>query len=532
MMPAYQNDNGVSLAYLLDGMVELKANEDCVITGLSLNSDHCRQGYLFLAIAGHRVHGLAYVEKAVAMGACAVLYETNAGMDSEQDTLLRRLSKTVSVPLIAVTDLSHKAGVIAERFYGNPSDSMAMVGITGTNGKTSCAQFLAKILSTDQPCGVLGTIGNGLYGNLQQSSHTTPDAVSLHALLANISEQGAASTVMEVSSHGLVQGRVAGVKFDVAVFTNISRDHLDYHGDMQQYGQAKSQLFQMESVQHAVINADDDLGRQLLRELPSSLDKIAFSIGGTSEGTVAETGHLRLIQASHIEASPRGLTFRIHSPWGDAKIESLLLGRFNVQNLLAVLGALMALDMPFEKAVQGIQSVQTISGRMERLGGTGTEPLVVVDYAHTPDALENVLKALQEHVGGYSKVSEARGRLICVFGCGGDRDKGKRPEMASIAESYADQVIVTNDNPRGEQAEDIVANINKGFKNPRGHKVILERTQAISQTIGKAALNDVILIAGKGHEDYQIFGAAKIAYEGDISVAAKSLKAINKGGQS
>jgi len=525
-----KRSNELMLSQLLRDYVDISAAQDRAVSGIRLNSSQCGAGDVFIALRGHQTHGIHYADQALRAGATAVLYET--AQDLEQETLIfRRLEKS-GVPIIAVDNLKHCVGAIAERFFGQPSAAMSMVGITGTNGKTSCAQFLAQMLSEDRLCAVLGTIGNGIYGQLQQSTHTTPDAISLHALLAGFHERGATATVMEVSSHGLHQGRVAGVAFDVGVFTNISRDHLDYHGDMDQYAEAKRLLFLLPSLKHAVINADDAVGMRFLTELPAGLNKIAYTLADENQLQNTLPDSVALIRASQIRQSPQGLQFQLSTPWGSSVVHSSLLGRFNVGNMLAVFGVLMVMGVAFDVAVKRLHTLRTISGRMQRLGGVDGAPLVVVDYAHTPDALENVLKSLRDHLGVIDGVEArketvkdcARGKLVCVFGCGGDRDKGKRPQMGAVAQRYADRVVITDDNPRSEASIDIIADIQKGLDGDPTVQVIADRVTAIAGAIIEAGADDVVLIAGKGHEDYQIVGDTKIPYIGDVAQAQSALK--------
>ena len=484
---------------------------------MTLDSRKVTAGDLFLACAGHQVHGVYFAPQAIKQGAVAVLVEDSAAVNSEFD----KLRADAAVPVISVPNLTRMAGVIAERFYDHPSKALTAVGITGTNGKTSCSQFLAQALSVDKPCGIIGTIGNGLYGKLENASHTTPDAVSLHGLFKRFLQQGAASVVMEVSSHGLVQGRVAGVAFDVAVFTNLSRDHLDYHGDMESYSAAKKQLFQMPGLQHAVINADDAYGRQLIKELPAALRTVSYGMADDAE-----------VKASELRFSPQGMAFDVDSPWGSGSVHSALLGRFNISNLLAVLATLLVLGVSLEKALSRVQRLATVAGRMERVDYSGRGPVVVVDYAHTPDAVEKALTGLREHFKNQQSAKrDNQHRIFCVFGCGGDRDKGKRGPMGAIAQAYADTVIVTNDNPRTEDPNHIVNDIMQGITEPARVQVILDRREAIRQALQQASENDAVIILGKGHEQYQILGKEKRPYAGDYAVAADIAAQVHGGKQ-
>ncbi len=514
-----QANPGKTLSQLLAGIVPLNSSVDsaldCIVSGLTMDSRQVRAGDVFMACAGHQVHGVYFASQAIKQGAAAVLVEENAAVSKE----VEELRHSEVVPVISVSQLSHKVGVIAERFYDHPSKALTAVGITGTNGKTSCSQFLAHALSEDKPCGVIGTIGNGLFGQLESASHTTPDAVSLHGLFKRFLEQGAASVVMEVSSHGLIQGRVAGVSFDVAVFTNLSRDHLDYHGDMENYSAAKKMLFQMPGLQHAVINADDAFGRLLINGLPQSLHTVSYGIEADSD-----------VHATNLIFSPHGIAFDVVTPWGNGTVNSTLLGRFNVSNLLAVLTTLLVLGMPLAKALQRMQRLATVPGRMERVSYSGLGPVVVVDYAHTPDAVEKALSSLREHFKNQDKTHDMRGHnIFCVFGCGGDRDQGKRAVMGALAEANADKIVITNDNPRTEDPNRIVSDILQGITQGDYAQVILERPQAIRWALEQATNNDAVIILGKGHEQYQIIGKEKRHYAGDCAIAAEIAEEIYAG---
>ncbi len=482
---------------LLAGFAAPGSGAELEVTGLNLDSRSLHQGDLFLAVNGHHQHGARYIQQALKHGAAAIALEPEG---------LKELPEDIQVPLIEVHHLHEHVGEIAARFYGNPSQAMAVVGVTGTNGKTSVSHFIAQALNDESaPCGLIGTLGGGLYGRLEEGAgRTTPDPVSLQAMMAALRDQGAARVAMEVSSHGLDQGRIAGTAVDVAVFTNLSRDHLDYHGDMQSYAEAKRRLFTREGLKAAVINRDDAVGRAWLESLegPRLID---YGL---------EESHGRPALFAHdIEQNPRGIAFSVNSPWGEGRVESSLLGRFNVANLLAALGALLALEIPFDEAIERIQRIETVAGRMERFGGEAG-PLVVVDYAHTPDALRSVLEALRGHCAE---------RLWCVFGCGGERDRGKRAEMGAIAEALADYTIVTNDNPRSEAPRDIIAEILGGMRGEHHVYVIEERHEAIRRAVSLARAGDVVLVAGKGHEQYQEIGAEKLPFS-DIDEVGELLK--------
>ena len=507
MMPVHKPQEGVKLlSDLLEGIATVSAADDCAIKGVALDSRQLQPGYLFLACSGSVQRGHDYIAAAVAQGAVAVCYEV-----AEGETAF--LSAQVNnVPLLAVRKLSQQAGLIAERFYGCPSRELFVVGITGTNGKTSCSQFLAHALNSEQrPCGVIGTLGNGLVDRLTPGSHTTPDAVTLHGLLAELREAGARSVTLEVSSHALDQGRVAGVSFAAAVFTNLSRDHLDYHGDMAAYGEAKLRLFHAPELRYAVVNGDDEFSKAILATLRAGVTAVSYGLG---TAMAADIPH---VQGRVVQLSREGLVMTVHTPWGEGQLHSSLLGRFNASNLLAVLATLLVSGMPFAEALQHLTQVRPVSGRMECFGGDGHRPLVVVDYAHTPDALQQVLTALREHCSG---------KLWCVFGCGGDRDRGKRPLMGAVAAHLADRVIVSDDNPRSEDPARIVADILAGIDDKQAITVIHDRDAAIAAAIAQAGVDDVVLVAGKGHETTQQIGEKKLPFRDQAAVQRYLAEAV------
>lgn len=512
MMTARNTELSKSLKVLLKDIVDVADSEDCQVTGLSLNSQSIEKGNIFFALAGYKQHGLNFAADAIRRGACAVLWEDDSGSDDV--VMLDSLSK--HVPLIPVINLRQQVGVIAERFLDNPSRQLFMIGITGTNGKTSCSQFLAQALSAGEKSYVIGTLGNGPIEQLESSEHTTPDAVSLHYLLADYRGQGVDSVVMEVSSHGLSQGRVAGIAFDMAIFTNLSRDHLDYHGDMESYGNAKKLLFQNPHLKTVIVNMDDEFGQSIVELVKDDVEVIRYGI--EEQQTVD-------VRAHKIRTDNAGLHFDMITPWGSAIVSSRLFGRFNVSNLLAVFSALIARGVRFEDAVISISQLHSVPGRMEFISGPASLPGFVVDYAHTPDALAKALRSLRAHA--QSKGS----KLWCVFGCGGDRDQGKRPEMGEIAEKYADHVIITDDNPRGEAASHIVSQILDGILKQQDVTVIHDRQAAIEHAMDHASAKDVVLVAGKGHEAYQIIGNERREYAGDAAIVGRlmSMRAGSEG---
>jgi UDP-N-acetylmuramyl-tripeptide synthetase len=487
------------LSHVLAGFAPVDPASDRVILGLALDSRCVRPGDLFFACPGRRSNGRAFIPQALQAGAVAIAWDTG----QEGAAVSDRLAK--EVPLIGVTDLTSKIGLIADRFYDHPSRDLFVVGITGTDGKTSCSHFLAQCLTT---CGIIGTLGHGVYPNMCVDTHTTPDAVTIHRLLAEMRNQGVRQVVMEVSSHGLEQGRVSGVSFDLALLTNLTRDHLDYHGTREAYAQAKRRLFETPGLRYAVLNRDDPFGRELLSVLAPEVKRLTFGLVSDAQAIDGERDSAVLGSELHLYAT--GLSMQVHAPHGQGEIKSGLLGRFNAANLLAVLCLLLLMDVPFPEALDRLQRIRTVPGRMERFGGRD-QPLVVVDYAHTPDALEHVLRALRAHCSG---------QLWCMFGCGGDRDRGKRPLMGAVTERLADYVVLTNDNPRHEHPGRIIADIQAGLTYPSAVRVEPQRAHAIRYAIEHAQPGDVVLIAGKGHETYQLIGDQKQPFSDRAQVLA------------
>lgn len=489
------------------GILEELRKQGVIPTGLSADSRKVAPGEVFLAMPGLKSDGRACLQEAVAKGACAVLWEQEGAAEA---------TRMLSVPNVGVTHLREYSGEIARLVYGDPSKKLWMVGVTGTNGKTSVSQWIAQALTLlGKPCAVIGTLGNGFPGILQDSPNTTPDAVTLQRELAGFVAADAVACAMEVSSIGLAEGRVAAVAFDVAVFTNLTRDHLEYHGSMEAYGAAKGLLFAMPGIQAAVINLDDPFGR----ELAAGLEGGVRSIGYTLEDAAGLAGQAdEIVAAEDLVVTARGLAFNICTLAGQARIgariEVPLLGRFNAANLLAVLGTLLASGIDLERAA-GVLSVLTPPpGRMQAVAGGQDEPLVVIDYAHSPDALEQALGTLAE-------IAAARGgKIICLFGCGGERDPGKRPLMGRVAELLADRVLLTNDNPRGEDPQSIIDDILRGTRGAAA--VEPDRATAIKRAVMDAAANDVVLVAGKGHEPYQEVAGRRLPFS-DLEQARSAL---------
>ena len=466
-----------------------------IVRGLSADSRDLQEGDAFIALAGASTHGLRFAGTALAAGVSAILYEEPAPEGAALPTIA-----------VGVDGLRSQLGSLADRFYGAPSRALAMTGVTGTNGKTSTVQLIAQALSQrGETVGTIGTLGAGLYGQLVAGERTTPDVVAVHRLLATLRQQGAVKVAMEVSSHALEQGRVDEVAFQVAVFTNLTRDHLDYHGTMEAYGAAKAKLFAWPSLRAVVINLDDAFGPPLMQKVAAGVQRFGFSSRGHADA---------VLRAENLRLSPEGLAFDLVEAGARHAVTSPLLGRFNIDNLLAVAGSLRALGWPLAEVAAALARLTPVDGRMSRVGGRKGLPLVVVDYAHTPDALEQALASLREHTPG---------RLTCVFGCGGDRDRGKRPQMAAIAERGADRVIVTDDNPRSENGDDIVAEIVAGFANANAVEVQRDRAAAIASALRGAGAEDIILVAGKGHETYQEVSGVRTPFD-DLRVASALLE--------
>lgn len=460
------------------------------VSGLSIDSRTVQRGDLFLALRGASHDGRQFLGQAAAAGAVAALIEDGP------------FAVEAGIPVHAVPELRQHVGEIASRFYGYPSRALHIAAVTGTNGKTTVSQLLAQLIrAAGYDCGVMGTLGASLDGRPLSSTHTTPDAITVHATLAEWVAAAVPFATMEVSSHALDQGRVGAVEVDTAIFTNLTRDHLDYHGDMQAYGEAKLRLFEFPALRTAVLNADDPFCAQVAARLSDDVTCIRYSIG-------AAEAELRL---GALEFDKHGLRARLQSPWGSATLRSPLLGAFNASNLAAALAAALTAGLPLEATVRAVASLTPVPGRMEPLPRHDNAPLVVVDYAHTPDALRQVLTALRRQVSG---------RLIAVFGCGGDRDRGKRADMAACASTLADVSFVTSDNPRSEDPQSIIDDITAGMSGD--YRPVLDRAAAIAEAVAFANPGDCVLIAGKGHEDYQIIGEQRLPFS-DVEQARSAL---------
>jgi UDP-N-acetylmuramoyl-L-alanyl-D-glutamate--2,6-diaminopimelate ligase len=484
----------MNLSTLLQSECVVPPDLDRALSGVQLDSRRVQPGDLFLAYKGAVADGRDFIPAAIKSGAAAVLVDADAEWHAAR--------AEGAVPLIPVRGLQHKAGQVAARFYGEPARQMRMIGITGTNGKTTCTQLAAQALAKlGYRCGVIGTLGYGMAGTQLKMDgvgpSTTPDPVRLQQILHEVfAQQGGDTVVMEVTSHGLVQKRVDVDDFTAAVFTNLTRDHLDFHGSMRAYGAAKAMLFTGERLQVALVNLDDQYSAEILRALPEHVQAWTWSVRDPAAS----------VHARSIEYSREGLVIDVSTPWGDGIIRSKLFGSFNASNLLAVLATVLGCEagkkgFDAQRIMRVVSELAPVPGRMEVVGNF---PLpVVVDYAHTPDGLENALRALREHFPGH---------VSCVFGCGGDRDRGKRPLMAEIAERLADDITVTDDNPRNEPSAQIIDQIVAGFAR-RGHaRIEPDRARAIAHAIATAPENSVVLIAGKGHEDYQDVKGKKLPF--------------------
>ena len=467
--------------------------------GATDDSRQVRPGDLFIAYPGYAVDGRRYIADAVARGAAAVCWQP--GEDFVWD-------ERIGVPNLCVPNLRPLAGFFAHELAGRPCEKLSLLAVTGTNGKTSISHWLAQ--AWPERCGIIGTIGAGFVDHMTETGFTTPEATTLARLLAQMVAEGATACALEASSIGLEEGRLNGARVDTAIFTNFTRDHLDYHDSMESYAAAKEKLFRGFDLRLAIVNLDNALGQHLARAstarkiLGYSLAPERFALDG-----------IALVSARGLRAMPDGQAFTLISPWGEAEVETRALGRYNIANMLAVAAALLDSGVSIAETAARLARLEPPPGRMQRYGGE-QEPLVAVDYSHTPDALENALVALRP-------LAQARGgRLVCVFGCGGDRDHGKRPLMGGIANKHADVVWITSDNPRSENPQAIIEEIRQGV--PGGGAEIMveaDRGAAIHAAITAASAEDVILLAGKGHETYQdVAGARHHFDDGEQAIAA------------
>ncbi|MCK5433415.1 MAG: UDP-N-acetylmuramoyl-L-alanyl-D-glutamate--2,6-diaminopimelate ligase [Gammaproteobacteria bacterium] len=491
-----------TLSQLLQGLSNISSQHDVKVTGISSDSRKVKPGDLFFAYNDSGF--MNYVKSAIESGASAVVLELEQTPDIPK----------YSVPVIALPQLRAQAGLIAARFFKNPSHDMNVIGVTGTNGKTTVSYLIAQAFNYERQgkSGLIGTLGCGPFDQLSTGPNTTPEPVALQNTFAELREEGIDVVAMEVSSHGLDQYRVSGVEFDIAVFTNLSRDHLDYHQTMENYAESKRRLFSDYLIKQAVINIDDAFGRELIEEFQHKIELVGYTLkaGGQFDFPV--------VAGNIVSNDATGLTLEIDSPFGNGTLTSPLMGEFNASNLLASLSALCLSGIAFQDAVSILSICSGAPGRMESFRREG-KPLVIVDYSHTPDALKHSLHVLK---------SRSSGKLVCVFGCGGQRDQGKRAEMGQVAEAIADHIFLTNDNPRNEPAETIIEDIVSGIKDHSRLTKEPDRRTAITLAIHSVSSNDVVLIAGKGHEDYQEIAGVRIPLS-DRSIVEEVLDELNNG---
>lgn len=514
MRPAAQD--GRALRPVLAGLTDVP--EGLRVSDITQDSREVRSGGAFLACRGHTHHGLEYAPRAAAAGARVILWESAPGVSAP--------ALDESIVVREVPQLRAQLGLIADRFFAAPSARLQIAAVTGTNGKTTCAWLLAQALTLlDRRAAYLGTLGVGAPGALEPLTHTTPDAITLHRQLARMVAAGADALAMEISSHALAQDRCAGLRLHTAAFTNLTRDHLDYHGDMARYGEAKAKLFAWPQLRARVLNVDDAFGRALAARYRGSAALWLTSRQGRPAAAASDYAC-----AARLELTAEGLELEVDSSRGRGRIRSALRGAFNAENLLTCLAVLLAWEVPLERACATLARCAPAPGRLQPEGGEGL-PLVLIDYAHTPDALAVALAAARAH---------CRGRLWCVFGCGGERDVGKRAQMGRIAAEAADELIVTDDNPRREDPRQIVSAILGGVQaaaRAKPTRVIHERAQAIARALEEAAPADVVLVAGKGHEDYQLVGDERRPFSDSACVRSllasrAALSATARAGQS
>lgn len=463
---------------------------DTKVAHITLDSRHVKKDGLFIAVIGHQIDGRNFISKAIENGASAVLQETQNPDEHA------KISYHRDTPLISFYKIGPVLSALANRFYEHPASHFPLVGVTGTNGKTTITQLIAQwknLLGGN--AGVMGTTGNGLLNDLTAAENTTGSAIDVVENLYKLSNQGADLVAMEVSSHGLVQYRIFDLDFEVGIFTNLSRDHLDYHKTMHNYAQAKKSLFTEHKTKHCILNMDDPVAREFVCELTNS-------VGVALDNDNLNTETDKKLWAEELLFNNQGVRIKFDSSWGDGELTVPLVGDFNASNVLLAFASMLTLGYPLDDLIQTAPKLTAVIGRMEVFTQLN-KPMGVVDYAHTPDALQKALLALKAH---------CQGELWCVFGCGGDRDKGKRPMMAQVATTFADHTILTNDNPRTEAASAIMQDIEKGVVDNADYCIELDRKIACELALTKAGKHDIVLIAGKGHEDYQILGKEKLHY--------------------
>ncbi len=485
----------IMLTQLLDGYCDTASKGDVSISGINTDASRIQAGDLFIARAGLRYHGLQFLPEAMQRGCAAIVYEP------VEDAPVELLEILGSQPVHAVPHLGVVTGEIASRFFHDPSRAMQVIGVTGTNGKSSFVHLLGQALRlSGERVGTMGTIGIGIDGEFEASSHTTADPVEIQRQLARMHASGVQTVAMEVSSHALEQHRVSGVQFDLAAFTNLSRDHLDYHSDMNSYLAAKSRLFSWPSLKAVVLNRDDPVFDSLKTAVSDGVQVISYGL------TAGE------VQARNVSCHTRGLSFDLIMNDTSLTVNSHLLGDFNAYNLLAVAATLSLEGWSIERIVSSLEQLTGVPGRMNRIDSDNqlSMPVVIVDYAHTPDALEKALTSLRLHQPT---------SLITVFGCGGDRDRGKRPQMGRIAEDRSDVVILTDDNPRHEDGDSIISDILAGMDKPEKASVVRDRAAAIRTALQIANSDDIVLVAGKGHESYQEVAGERYQFDDSQQVA-------------
>ncbi len=496
-MPAEQINTRPKLIDLFDGLADAPA---IAVDDVTLDSRRLGRGFLFLACKGAHNHGLDFCDQAVRAGVTAIAFDSSTA---------KTVPDNISVPLLPVAGLASKLGLIANRFFGSPSERIRVIGVTGTNGKSTVAWLITQCLDIlGMPCAYAGTLGYGISELEDGDDMTSPDVIEMHRRLAAFVDSGANYAAVEVSSHALDQGRVNGVRFDATLFTNLSRDHLDYHGNMRDYGAAKAKLFADYPARRRIINLDSEFGAQLAAKCRDDVITVSTNLDRVANGKLYAF-------VRSVVANQGGSDVGINSSWGDAMLNVPLPGSFNVANAVLVLAYLLSIDIEIADACEALAKVNAPPGRMQRVPATAG-PAVFVDYAHSPDAIDMTLRALRAHT---------RGRLWCVFGCGGDRDAGKRPLMGRVAERLADRLVITNDNPRSESPDKIIAEIVAGLANESRATVIEDRGAAIAWAIAHADENDVVLIAGKGHENYQMIGDERVDFS-DYGAAMGNLAAL------
>lgn len=502
------------LGELLEGLAVVPHTLAAIeIGGLSTDSRTLSPGDLFIALSGTTLNGANFVNQAMERGAGAILWETGS----------------ISTPVgIQVEDLGPKVGQIASRFYGNPSAHLRIAAVTGTDGKSSVTHFIARAMEKiEGGAGVVGTLGNHLLGREEEeevAGHTTPPPIALQGILHRMVQQGGRSVAMEASSHGIEQSRLTGCALNTALLTQLGRDHLDYHGSIENYRAAKRALFYTPGLESMVLNLDDSLGREISREPPEGMRRV---IGYTLDNRAAlSSGPSAVIHGQVVEQNRDGMELLVEYSGSSMVLKSRLYGRFNASNLLATLGLLICWEVPFPGAVKAVETVRAVPGRMESFRSEdGATATLIVDYAHTPGALGAALRATREHLGG----SKEGGRLWILFGCGGERDRGKRAEMGAVAEHHADHLVLTNDNPRGEDPDQIIEEILQGIERPERVETIPDREAAIRHCFIGAQPEDTVLIAGKGHEQWQWIGGDKIPFS-DRDLAAQLVAGGGSGG--